>query len=346
MRSRSEYREPLTALEAAGHAVAAAGQLGRFFVTTEFARLILRWELEMIEPAPADHPFDAARALISAAYETLHACMPTAGFGRPVAANSTREMEEKHHELFQALWVNFDEQDFADRVQQYKNRLRINDLLSVIKDADCIDFGCGHGNFAHALVQSGAAGVLGVDFGEASVAFAQRAAERLNEERVRFRCASVYETGERSGGFDLAIQNGVFHHLDDEDRAYREVHRVLRAGARLWVYTDGSDSIQGDIQDAAARVVGALPVAEVNRVLDSMGLSVGKRYHLGDSLQATYRHTTPDALVRRLDGLGFTFVRRLVGGAVTDTDGPVLRGDRWAVERFGTGDIRMLFVKR
>ncbi len=77
-----------------------------------------------------------------------------------------------------------------------------------------------------------------------------------------------------------------------------------------------------------------------------MSLSVGKRYHLGDSLQATYRHTTPEDLIDRLGSIGFDFKRRLVGGVETDTDGESLTRDRWSKEKFGTGDLRMLFAKR
>lgn len=254
-------------------------------------------------------------------------------------------MEEHHQELFQSLWVKYGEQDYLDRIQQYVNRISLNDLESVVLGARCIDFGSGHGNFAHALIQCGAVSVVGIDYGKGNIEYAERATRRLGVGQVSFKCASVYATDEPSGAYDFAVQNGVFHHLDDEVRAYTEVHRVLRSGGHFWVYTDGSDSIQGDLQDAAARVVGAFPISEVNASLDVMGLSVGKRYHLGDSLQATYRHTTPESLIEFLGEVGFGFVRRLSGGAATDSDGSVLSLDRWAVEKFGTGDIRMLFVK-
>lgn len=343
---RTAYREPLAELERTCAEIALSGRLGRFLVVSEFAVLVLRWERHMVNRDLTVHPFELVTQLITEAASSLERRKEILAFGgRDQQSLHAPAMEEFHQELFQSLWVKYSEQDYLDRIQQYVDRIRLNGLDDVVQGARCIDFGSGHGNFAHALIRSGAASVVGIDYGEANIEYSERAARRLAEERVSFRCVSVYATDEPSGAYDFAVQNGVFHHLDDEARAYREVHRVLRSGGHFWVYTDGSDSIQGDLQDAAARVVGTFPISEVNASLEVMGLSVGKRYHLGDSLQATYRHTTPEHLVEFLGELGFSFVRRLAGGSDTDSDGSSLLLDRWAEEKFGTGDIRMLFVK-
>lgn len=346
MSERDSYRVPLAELEKACGELANS-RLGRHIVTTEFAILILRWERYMLDPALDAHPFALANMLVEQASQSLSRRTEIVGYGSDDTMPCDRqEMEQSHQVLFQSLWLNYDDQQYLERIEQYINRIAVNDLHADIADKTCIDFGCGHGNFAHALVRSGARSVRGIDYGSSSIEYAVRAAKRLKEDRVSFRCASVYTTGESDKSFDFAVQNGVFHHLNDEARAYKEVHRVLRPGGGFWVYTDGSDSIQGGIQDAAARVVGAFPTPEVTMSLEVMGLSAGKRYHLGDSLQATYRHTTPEKIIEDLDEAGFDFGRRLVGGALTDSDGETLVRDRWAVEKFGTGDIRMLFIRR
>ena len=162
--------------------------------------------------------------------------------------------------------------------------------------------------------------------------------------RVRFKIESVYNSEQKSSSFDFAIQNGVFHHLQNEDKAYREVWRVLRPGGYFWIYTDGKDSIAGDIQDTAARILSRFRPDEVGAVLNIMGLSIGKRYHLGDSLQATYRHTDLKTFQKRLQKYGFSVVKRLMGGFSYDSDGEA-QLDPWAKEKFGSGDIRYLVVK-
>jgi len=75
-----------------------------------------------------------------------------------------------------------------------------------------------------------------------------------------------------------------------------------------------------------------------------MGFSAEKRYHLGDSLQATYRHMSYVLLVKRMAGYGFKIVRRLKGGFPYDSDGQAKK-DPWAKEKYGFGDLRVLFQK-
>ncbi len=231
MMSRDEYRHPLAQLESDCAEVASHGPLARFIVVVEVAALILRWEIRMLDRDLPQHPFLVARQLIEEARSAVRTRYEVVVYGEQKTVGlESGEMEAKHHQLFQALWVGYDDTQFLDRIQQYVKRIEVNNLAVDIKDAVCIDFGCGHGNFAHALVRSGARSVLGIDFGEASIEYAGRVAQHLNERRISFRCASVYDSGELDEAYDFAIQNGVFHHLDDEDRAYREVHRVLRAG--------------------------------------------------------------------------------------------------------------------
>jgi SAM-dependent methyltransferase len=210
-----------------------------------------------------------------------------------------------------------------------------------------IDFGCGHGNFAHALLKAGAASVLGIDYGEESIRYSLAARDRLGvpPEKLDFRVASVYDSGEPDGAYDFAVQNGVFHHLDDEDAAYREVHRVLRPGGWFWVYTDGAGAVSHDLWDASVHVLREVPHDAVLEVLDFLGVETNKRYHLGDGLNAVYRHTGYDDFIARLDGYGFGNPRRLVGGFPTDFDHDAIAADPFGREKFGDGDIRVLVQK-
>ena len=93
---------------------------------------------------------------------------------------SDKSVEEDHHALFQRLWVNFSLEEYQHRIERYVHRLSVNRLGGVwLNGFQCIDFGCGHGNFAHALIQEGAERVHGFDFGEASIAYAIRARDQL-----------------------------------------------------------------------------------------------------------------------------------------------------------------------
>lgn len=257
-------------------------------------------------------------------------------------------MEEMHQELFQMLWASFNEDEYIDRINRFEYRLKVNDLADgFLKGKRCIDFGCGHGNFDHSFLKAGAASVLGIDYGEDSIKYAENARESLGVDasRLSFKCASVYETGEEDSSYDMALQNGVFHHLEDENKAYQEVHRVLKPGGWFWIYTDGANGIFHDMVDICQHILKEVPSKLIFDQLKALNIETGKRYHIGDSFNAVYRHTTWEELTERLGQLGFNNFRLLIGGYPTDLDYDVIEADTYGVEKFGGGDLRILCQK-
>ena len=315
------------------------------------AQLNMRWERVMVDRDFPEHPWTQAHRLVRDAYASLRAWQEVAFIGDPAApldVGVADAMEDRHHDLFQDLWVNFSEADYTERIARYTYRLQINELADgFLKGLLAVDLGCGHGNFAHALLEAGARSVVGIDYGEESIRYAIAARDRLGvpAERLDFRVGSVYECPASDESFDFAIQNGVFHHLEDEDAAYREAYRILRPGGWFWIYTDGAGAVSHDLWDASVRMLEDVPHTLVVHILDELGVETNKRYHLGDGLNAVYRHTTYDAFVERLASYGFEVRRRLTGGYPTDFDADVIAADRWGVEKFGDGDIRLLVQK-
>ena len=250
-----------------------------------------------------------------------------------------------HHDLFQMLWTKFDIDGYQERIKRFEHRLRVNGLEGdVLKGKRVIDFGCGHGNFDHSFLNCGAAFVQGIDYGEESIAYARAAKEELGiqDDRLLFKVASAYDTGEQDDSYDIAVQNGVFHHLDDEDSAYRELHRVLKPGGTCWFYTDGEGGISYDLWDASRRALTNVPSSLISETTAFLGVNEGKQYHIGDGLNAIYRHTSWEEITQRLTKIGFGNFKRLIGGFETDMDLDVIERDRWGREKFGEGDIRIL----
>jgi SAM-dependent methyltransferase len=310
----------------------------------------MRWERIMLDREFPEHPWPHVQRLVHDAHAQLQAFSDSAFIEAelPPVGPPSDKMEDRHHDLFQTLWVNFSESDYEDRIARYAHRLRINEIgPELLEGRHVIDFGSGHGNFVHAVLREGAASALGIDYGEESIRYALAARDRLGvpADRLTFRVSSVYDTGEPDESYGFAIQNGVFHHLEDEDAAYREVHRTLQQGGWFWIYTDGAGAVSHDLWDTSVQVLRNVPHEAVLEVLDFLGVETNKRYHLGDGLNAVYRHTTYDDFIQRLDGYGFGNPRRLVGGFPTDFDHDVIRADPWGREKFGDGDIRVLVQK-
>jgi SAM-dependent methyltransferase len=92
-----------------------------------------------------------------------------------------------------------------------------------------LDVGCGAGDYAGLLTQAGCDRAVGIDLAlrpplatRHAVSYAVTASERLP-----FAGAS----------FDGALVNEVLEHVDDEGATLGELHRVLRPGARLVVFS-------------------------------------------------------------------------------------------------------------
>jgi len=313
--------------------------------------LNMRYESIMLDRNLEQHPSRFVSNYIEDAITTLNSWKEVVFIeadNKICATAKAEDMEQFHNQLFQELWTNFSDIEYEHRIERYQKRLKVNGIDNHwFKCFRCIDFGCGHGNFAHALLREGADYVLGIDFGERNIDYSLRARDQIgvSADRLDFRVEDVYSVSEADNSFDFAIQNGVFHHLEDEDAAYEEVCRVLKPGGWFWIYTDGEGGISHDLWDASAYILRDIPAIKVLELLDSINVETGKRYHLGDGLNAIYRHTTWEALISRLERIGFGNFRRLVGGFPTDFDHDVIAEDRWGKEKFGSGDIRLLAQK-
>ncbi len=323
--------------------------MGMYFKTVNLAILNLRYETIAFDHDLDEHPYGLVARLIDeqtiafqGAAETLFA-EDAAGTEIEKAINV---MEEKHKDLFNLLWNRYEGSSLDEYIDRYKYRAQINNLPELIQGKRCLDIGCGNGNFCFALVEMGAAFAVGVDFGEESIAFADIIRkDRAFESQCEFKVATAYKLPYPDDSFDFLIQNGVFHHLDNEDKAIIEACRVLKPGGYFWYYTDGEGGISYALFDRSVQILRDVPSNMVTFVLNSMGLSNNKVVHLSDGMKATYRHTSWNEITTRLESLGFRTVRRLQGGYDTDFDDDVIEADPYGHEKFGEGDLRVLVQK-
>lgn len=103
-------------------------------------------------------------------------------------------------------------------------------LLGTVRGRRVIDLGCGPGHNAVALAHQGAHAIA-LDSAPAMVAHGRRLADD-EAVRVEWRVGSLLEMAWlRADSVDLALATEVLGHVDDLDRAFRQIHRVLRTNA-------------------------------------------------------------------------------------------------------------------
>jgi ubiquinone/menaquinone biosynthesis C-methylase UbiE len=129
-------------------------------------------------------------------------------------------------------------------------------LCGNLKARRVLDVGCGAGENAVAMAGQGAH-VIAIDASSAQLALARRHAEEA-EVKVEWHHGDAADLAFlRADSIDLALATGVIQEVEDLDRLFRQVHRVLRAGAPF-LFTHDHPMLLALDRDAAA--AGALEV--------------------------------------------------------------------------------------
>jgi len=99
-----------------------------------------------------------------------------------------------------------------------------------LKGRRVLDIGCGAGENAVAMAGQGAH-VIAIDVSSAQLALGRKLAD-ATEVRVEWHHGDAADLAFlRADSIDLALATHVVHEIEDVDRLFRQVHRVLRAGA-------------------------------------------------------------------------------------------------------------------
>jgi SAM-dependent methyltransferase len=105
-------------------------------------------------------------------------------------------------------------------------------LLGDLKGKRVLELGCGGAQCSIAFAKQGAT-AIGVDFSAEQLAFARRLCER-EEVRVELRQGDLAELAFlRADSIDLVFSAYAFGYVEDLNRVFRQVHRVLKVGAPL-----------------------------------------------------------------------------------------------------------------
>jgi SAM-dependent methyltransferase len=105
-------------------------------------------------------------------------------------------------------------------------------LLGDLKGKKVLELGCGGAQCSIAFAKQGAT-AIGVDFSSAQLAHARRLCE-LEEVRLELRQGDLADLAFlQADSIDLVFSAYAFGYVEDLNRVFRQVHRVLKVGAPL-----------------------------------------------------------------------------------------------------------------
>jgi arsenite methyltransferase len=143
-----------------------------------------------------------------------------------------------------------------------------------------LDLGSGAGfDVFLAARQVGPSGVvIGVDMTPEMVDRARTNAAKTGFSHVDFRLGDIERLPVEDGAVDVIISNCVINLAPDKEAVFREAYRVLAPGGRLAIsdvvaIADLPPALAADAAAYTGCIVGAAPVAELERAIDAAGFT-------------------------------------------------------------------------
>ena len=153
-------------------------------------------------------------------------------------------------------------------------------LGEIASGQSVLDVGCGAGADAcvAALLVGDTGKVIGVDCTPAMINKAQRNAQLSELENTEFFVADINNLPMADNTVDVVISNGAINLLEDKEKVFLELYRVLKSGGRLQIAdmireTDVCSSADTENESWADCVQGALPVIQLLEMISDAGFS-------------------------------------------------------------------------
>jgi len=99
----------------------------------------------------------------------------------------------------------------------------------------CVDLGSGRGTDALRMAETvGSEGfVYGVDISEGMIKKARKTAKKMGVENVKFIMSELESIPIPTNSVDLVISNCVLNHVENKQRVWKEIFRMLKEGGRF-----------------------------------------------------------------------------------------------------------------
>ncbi len=196
---------------------------------------------------------------------------------------------------------------------------RLLEELGVSRDARVVDVGSGTGTNLRMLREMGFGEVAGLDASPVAIQFCHE--KKLGPVEQGDACRLPFE----SERFELALATDIIEHVDRDDLAAAEIHRVLRPGGVAIITVPAFASLFG-LQDQVSHHKRRYRMQGLRSVIEKAGLEVEHSFYFN------YLLFVPIWLARQL-----IRVLRISLSSENQVNSPVLN---WVLERLFMLDVR------
>lgn len=162
--------------------------------------------------------------------------------------------EEYFDYLIEAFRLNVLRRAYGNYTKSYESFKRIENaeyfFLQAVRgrsNVSALDVGCGDGY--HLFVFNTIEGIQkkvsfrGVDISGLQVEFARRVALGMGFENVQFEESSAENLGFSDESFDIVLCSDVVEHLENPEKCFAEIRRVLKSGGTAIITTPNPSSV-------------------------------------------------------------------------------------------------------
>lgn len=218
-----------------------------------------------------------------------------------------------------------------------------NQNVSILKDKNILDMGCGSGRFTIALAQLGAKMVTGIDLGKTGINIGTKISEKLNLKNIKFLEGNVVSLPFEDESFDFVFSKGVLHHTGHLEKCLDEYYRVLKKGGKGFLYLYGSGGIFWNSRIKMREVMKLIPMNYAVNVLNILGMP-SQRYVFADSWYVPIEeHVERQRLESYLNSKNYSDVKRVEHTGTTNIES--MSNQPYSEELWGDGELRYFLTK-
>jgi len=262
-----------------------------------------------------------------------------------------QDINQLTKDLYGKAWSVFDEQAFISAALLLEKRFKANGVdVALIKDADCLDFGCGSGRYCFGMLKLGAKSVHGVDFSPENIELAEKRINKLiSNPPIKLEEGDITKVfGHVFNKYDFIVSQGIVHCLEKPFDALRILHRVLRPDGSLYlfVYGDNGQGIYWKLVDLIRHILNPVEVEKAVAIMGTLNAAPNRIYTILDVGYTHYQYRyNRDSFEKVLSDIGFKVNKTMKCGEIYETNERIRRFP-WEKEFWGNEELRYILTKQ